>query len=141
MRATRPFGALTAPLAAAVVLLLLVGCSSHEVVPSQGPRAATRAQDVKIYQKQPRKYERLGVVSVPVTPEIRFDERGDANLGFDRLKAQAAARGANGLLLPVEGVEGSDAHATVGYHGTFYQVPLRAKPRTAMGEAIYVIEE
>ena len=78
---------------------------------------------------------------VTVTPEVRFDERGDANLGFDRLKAAAAKLGANGLLLPPEGIEGTDARATVGYHGTFYQVPLRSKPRTAMAEAIYVIEE
>jgi hypothetical protein len=121
-------------------LFIICGCSSHEVVPSTGNRAPTRPEDVKIYAKHPRKYERLGVVSVAVTPEVRFDERGDANLGFDRLKAQAAARGANGLLLPPGGVEGSDATATVGYHGTFYQVPLKAQPRTAMGEAIYVIE-
>ena len=125
----------------AVLSLLVSGCKSHEVVPSSGNRPPTRAEDVKIYPKHPDKYERLGVVSIPVTPEVRFDERGDANLGFDRLKAAAAQRGANGLLLPPEGVEGSDALATVGYHGTFYQVPLKSKPRTAMAEAIYVIEE
>ena len=130
---------LAAPLIA--LSLLTCGCKSHEVVPSSGTRAPTRAEDVKIYAKHPDKYERLGVVSVAVTPEVRFDERGDANLGFDRLKQQAAAKGANGLLLPPDGVEGSDAMATVGYHGTFYQVPLRAQPRTAMAEAIYVIEE
>jgi len=129
------------PAALAIALLLVCGCSSPEVVPSSGNRPPTRPENVKIYAKQPRKYERLGVVSVPVTPEVRFDERGDANLGFDRLKAAAAARGATGLLLSKEGVEGSDALATVGYHGTFYQVPVKSNPRTAMGEAIYVIEE
>ena len=129
------------PVALAVALLIICGCSSPEVVPSSGTRAPTRPEDVKIYAKHPRKYERLGVVSVAVTPEVRFDERGDANLGFDRLKAAAAARGANGLLLTKDGIEGSDALATVGYHGTFYQVPVKSNPRTAMGEAIYVIEE
>ena len=138
MTRTRRFRLMAVPIAA---LLLACGCSSHEVVPSSGTRPPTRAADVKIYPKHPDKYERLGVVSVAVTPEVRFDERGDANLGFDRLKEQAAKRGANGLLLPPEGVEGSDAMATVGYHGTFYQVPLKSKPRTAMAEAIYVIEE
>ena len=135
---TTYFGLLAAPLTA---LLLICGCSSHQVVPSSGTRAPTRAEDVKIYAKHPDKYERLGVVTVAVTPEVRFDERGDANLGFDRLKAAAAKLGANGLLLNPDGVEGSDAMATVGYHGTFYQVPLRSKPRTAMAEAIYVLEE
>jgi hypothetical protein len=130
-------GLLSLPLAA---LIIVLGCKSHEVVPSSGKRAPTRAQDVKIYQKHPQKYERLGVVSVPVTPEIRFDEKGEANLGFDRLKQQAAARGANGILL-VLADGGNDAMGTVGYHGTFYQVPLRSKPRTAMAEAIFVIEE
>ena len=126
---------------AALAGFALAGCSSHTVVPSSGSRAPTNAADVKIYQKHPKKYERLGVVSIAVTPEVRFDERGEANLGFDRLKQEAAKRGANGLLLPPEGVEGSDALATVGYHGKFYQVPLRSKPRTAMGEAIYVLDE
>ena len=136
---THYVGMLVTPLT--VVMLLICGCKSHEVVPSSGTRPPTRAEDVKIYPKHPDKYERLGVVSVAVTPEVRFDERGDANLGFDRLKAAAAQRGANGLLFPPEGVAGSDATATVGYHGTFYQVPLKSNPRTAMAEAIYVIEE
>jgi hypothetical protein len=127
--------------AAALLLLLVCGCASHEVVPTSGPRTATRAEDVKIYQKHPKKYERLGTVSVAVTPEVQFDERGDANVGFDRLKAKAAALGANGLLLALDGVEGSNMLATVGYHGTFYQVPLRTNPRTAMAQAIYVLDD
>jgi hypothetical protein len=132
------FCLLIAPVTA--MLLLIGGCKSHEVVPSSGTRAPTRPEDVKIYPKYPEKYERLGVVSIPVTPEVRFDERGDANLGFDRLKAAAAARGANGLLLVLDG-GGNDALATVGYHGKFYQVPIKSKPRTAMAEAIFVLEE
>ena len=51
------------PAALAIALLLVCGCSSPEVVPSSGNRAPTRPENVKIYAKQPRKYERLGVVS------------------------------------------------------------------------------
>jgi len=123
-----------------LALLLIAGCSSHQVKASSGPRPPTRADDVKIYQKAPHQYERLGTVTVPVTPEVRWDQRGESRVGFDRLKAQAAALGANGVLLVV--TDGSsDLTATAGYHGTFYQVPMRAQPRAALAEAIYVLKE
>ena len=41
----------------------------------------------------------LGVVSLPVGPDAKWDTRGNADRGFDRLKEMAAQRGANGLLL------------------------------------------
>ena len=123
-----------------VALLLICGGCGSRVVESSGQRPPTTPDKVKIYEKPPQRYERLGKVTVPVTPEIRWDERGESNLGIDRLKGEAAKRGANGLLLVV--ADGSsDATATVGYHGTFYQVPMQAQPRAALAEAIYVLEQ
>jgi hypothetical protein len=75
-----------------------------------------------------------------VTGEVRWDARGDANAGFEQLKAQAANKGANGVLLVADPGE-SDIAVTAGYMGTFYQVPVKENPRTAVAQAIYVIEE
>jgi hypothetical protein len=127
------------------VLLLIAtlgfagGCAS-EVVPSPaGGRKPTQPSEVKVYQSQPHKYELLGTVEVPVGGDVRWDEHGDATPGFEKLRAEAASHGANGLLLSVEG---NTAVVTAGYKGTFYQVPVRmGQPSTAMARAIYVLKE
>jgi hypothetical protein len=125
----------------ALTAALLIGCASKpEVVPSTGPRPATRADMVEIYPKPPAKYERLGMISIPVTEELRWDNRGDANLAFERLKSEAAKRGANGLLLQVE-ADQYDRRTLAGYKGTMYEVPMKGTPRTAMAEAIWVLEK
>jgi hypothetical protein len=122
------------------VLLLISGCASHEVVPSSGPRKPTTPQQVKLYQKFPKKYEQLATVSVAITPEMKLDERGDATPAYEALKAKAAALGANGLLLYVEPT-GQEYLVTAGYQGTYYRVPVRMNPKTAFGQAIYVLQE
>ena len=122
----------------ALVLVVGGGCSP-EVVPSSGTRPPTDPKDVVIYQKEPQKYEELGVVEVPVGGDVRWDEKGESTPGFEKLKAGAAARGANGILLtrpsPDMGL------VLAGYKGTFYQVPVRAgNPKVVAVKAIYVIE-
>lgn len=116
------------------------GCAS-EVVPSPaGGRKPTQPSEVKVYQSQPKKYELLGTVEVPVGGDVRWDEHGDATPGFEKLRAEAASHGANGLLLTVDGA--NTATVTAGYKGTFYQVPVRTgQPSTAMARAIYVLKE
>src|SRR5215210_2048468 len=85
------------------VLFLAIGCAAKpEIVPSAGPRPPTQAEQVKIYQKQPLRYEKLGVVSLTVPGDAKWDEGGNFDAAFDNLKAQAAARGANGLLPVVD---------------------------------------
>ena len=82
------------------LLLPLGGCASKpEIVPSSGPRTPTSASQVKIYEKQPKKYEMLGTVTVTREEGAKWDEKGDANAAFDTAKSKAAALGANGLLL------------------------------------------
>ena len=117
-----------------------VGCASSEVVPSKGPRPPTSPEYIAIYQKEPRKYERLGLVTQEVTPDMKFDERGDSTKGFEKLKQLAAEKGATGLLLKLP--EGTyDFLVLAGYKGSYYQVPAKqGQPKTVMGEAIYVVE-
>jgi hypothetical protein len=130
-------------LCAALALLILFagGCASKpEVVPSSGPRPPTSAQNVKIFEKAPARYEMLGKVTVTRAEGAKWDEHGDANAAFDNAKAKAAALGANGLLLAANAGE-YDARATAGYHGKFYQVPIKGRPPVGMFQAIYVLEE
>src|SRR5262245_29125404 len=123
-----------------VMASLIAGCASSEVVPASGPRAAVQPSVVKIYQTPPKKYEKHGLVEVSVTGEVSWSEKGDATAGFERLKAQAANKGANGILLSIDKKDFTIA-VTAAHNGTFYQVPIRENPRTAVAEAIYVIEE
>lgn len=119
--------------------LMLCGCSTSKEVPAAGPRTPTTPDQVTIYQKAPdKRYEVLGTVTVPTSATVRWDERGEAAAGFDALKAQAAALGANGLLLTLA-PEQYDLLATAGYKGTFYQVPMKRDPRRAIAAAIFIL--
>ncbi len=75
-----------------------LGACAPEVVPATSHLATTPDQ-VKIYQKQPAKYQRLGIVTHLVTSTTQWDENGDATPAFNDLIAKANALGANGLLL------------------------------------------
>ena len=119
-------------------LLFLASCAS-QVVPTQ-PHAATTLDQVKIYQNTPKKYEFLGTVSLVIPPSMSWDQNGNANDGFNQLKQQAAALGANGLLL-VQDAPSATYSVKAGYGGTFYNVPMRDNPKTAVARAIFVVEE
>jgi hypothetical protein len=121
----------------------LTACSS-EVVPSSGPHAPTAPYQVLMYGKPPRKYEIIGNLSLPITPELRWDDRGDANAAFTQLIQQAAALGANGIYFDPN-IPGATVTAIAGYHGVFYTVPVHADPttptRTVLATAIWVIDQ
>ena len=114
------------------------GCSSEPTVLPAGQHAAVAPEQVRIYQKRPKKYEQLGTVTLQITPEMTWDEKGQANAAMGALQQKAAAMGADGLLL--WGEPGTyDILATAGYRGQFYEVPIRRQPptRTAVAQAIY----
>jgi hypothetical protein len=123
---------------------LLAGCQTKpEIVPSKGPRVATTVDQVKIYEKAPKKYERLGLVTATRAEGGKWDEKGDANAAFDAMLKKAAALGANGLLIDAEPGQ-FQRRVTAGYHGTFYQVPVRGKPGASaegLAQAIWVHKE
>jgi hypothetical protein len=124
-----------------MISLLAGGCAPKpEVVPSSGPHPATVPEQIKIYQNQPARYERLGLVTVPIAADARWDERGHAKAGFDKLKQKAAALGANGVLLDLPPGVG-DYVVLVGDGENFYRVLMRRKPREARADAIFVLKE
>ena len=127
-----------AAVALLMALCITAGCASKSK--SAGPRvlAATTPEQVKIYQTAPKKYEPLAVLVLEIKPEYRWDHRGNANAAFDEMKRQAAALGANGLLLQAPPGQ-TTALALAGNYGEFYEVPMTtAKPRSAVAQAIYV---
>lgn len=128
-------------LALAATTALTIGCAGKpEIVPSSGKRAPTSVSQVIIYEKQPKKYEVLGLVYVPVGGDVRWDDKGQAKAGFDKLKQGAAAVGANGLLLDIPETE-SEFVVVAGDGQQFYQLPMRNNPRRAVAQAIYVLEK
>ena len=121
--------------------LVFSGCAQQPVVVPAQKHSPSAAADVKIYQKEPAKYEKLGTVSLMITPDLGWDEKGNTDKAFEMLKAKAAELGANGLLLSMP-KERYDLIASTGYHGNRYDVPMKMKPdKMAMAEAIFVVEE
>jgi len=128
-------------LLAGVVALLLAGCASNpKVLPSSGPHPPTTADQVQIYQTAPSEYEVIDVVYAPITADTHWDDQGNADKGFDKLKADAAAVGANGLLLTAP-PNSADLAVIAGYHGMMYKVPIRSQPKAAVCQAIWVVKQ
>ena len=116
----------------------VTGCS--EVVPVSGPHPALAPEQVEIFQNVPwSKYEILGTISVPVTADMKWDERGDSTAGMETFLKKAGEMGANGLLLAAD--QGLyDTTVGVGYKQRYYLIPLKREPRTAFARAIFVIK-
>jgi hypothetical protein len=126
------------PALMALVAFVGGGCATPKVVPATKHDPATPGA-VQIYQKPPAKdYEILGTVTLKASEQYKWDNRGNADAAYDELKRQAAALGANGLLMDAP-PGATDARVTAGYHGEFYQIPVKLPPPvTAVATAIYV---
>ena len=120
------------------LLFAAIGCQS-EIVASKGPRPATAPTSVIVYQKQPQKYEILGSIVLPITTDMNWDANGNATAAFDRMRAQAAALGANGLLLTLPDGD-FDYKITAGDHNKFYQLCMLQSPKEVVAQAIYMLE-
>ena len=117
---------------------ILAACAP-EVLPTK-PHAALDMAQVKIYQTEPAKYEKLGMITLKVPSTEHWEQTADATNGMDELRKQAAARGANGVLL-IDGEHLEYRMAGVLYGGSQYLVPLRKDPLTIAAQAIYVHQE
>jgi hypothetical protein len=126
---------------AIIVVGGVVGCvsTSDPERASSKQRPPLTPDKVTFYRTPPAKFDTLGTVQVPATPELNWDERGDATAGFAILKSKAAAVGANGVLLKIPDRE-YDRQVTAAYNGDWYTVALRGPPgaATAVAHAIFV---
>jgi hypothetical protein len=76
----------------------LVGCvSSHVLVGT--PRPPISPDQVKVYLHPPAKYEEIAILESSSRASWSFTSQGKTDKVIERLKAEAAKLGANGVLL------------------------------------------
>jgi len=77
---------------------LICGCATRAIIVGQ-PRAPISPNAVRVFQMPPRHFERIAILDSPAGTSWIFPDRPSMDLGVSRLREQAAALGANGLLL------------------------------------------
>jgi hypothetical protein len=125
-----------------VVLLITLGSLSPACgrgIWTAGDHAATRAEQIQILVKTPPRYERLGTVTHLYDDHSAWQEGADATAIMQDLLAEAGTMGANALLL-ADDTTMADSAMVVKYQGKSYALPVIAKTRTVLGQAIYVNE-
>ena len=99
-----------------IAAFAVAACASGSVVVTGTKRPAIAPSLVQLYSKPPADYEVVGIVKA--SSEMGFTEQGSTDYAVEELKKQAAAIGANGLLITAVGG--------------------RSLVSTVAGEAIYV---
>jgi hypothetical protein len=77
---------------------LICGCTTPPIIVGQ-PRPPIRPEAVRVYRVPPRHFERIAIINSPAGTSWIFPDRPSMELGISRLREQAAALGANGILL------------------------------------------
>ena len=77
---------------------LICGCATPPIIVGQ-PRPPISPEAVRVYQVPPRHFERIAIIDSPAGTSWIFPDRPSMELGISRLREQAAALGANGILL------------------------------------------
>lgn len=114
------FGSVVALLAT----FFITGCGTN-VTMIGDPRPAINPAAVRIYQTPPRRYEQIAIVNSSAGTTWIFRDQDSLDDAFARLRAEAAALGANGVLLqevydrPVGGLSVGVGGFGYGHHG-FY---------------------
>lgn len=129
---------------AAVLSLGLVACaSSHVLVGTK--RAPIDPAAVKVYLQPPAKYEQVALLEANSSASFAVTKQGKSDKVVERLKAEAAALGANGVLIQGMGTETTATVGTVsgtsygsGYTGVGVGAPVTHAAGSAI--AIYVTE-
>jgi uncharacterized lipoprotein YajG len=133
------------PLAA--VLALAAGCatSSHVIVGKVRP--PTTADQVKLYTQPPAKYEEIALLNANSRRSFALTDQGKTDKVIERLKAEAASLGANGVLLQGIGERhsgsvgigaGSSSFSGSSAGGIGFGLSGATTDKTANGLAIYV---
>jgi hypothetical protein len=77
---------------------LICGCATRTTIIGQ-PRPSISPEAVRVYRVPPRHFERIAIIDSPAGTSWIFPDRPSMELGISRLREQAAALGANGILL------------------------------------------
>lgn len=124
--------------------LALGGCASTQKVMLGAARPAVAPAQVQVYQTAPRRYEEIA--RIEASSGAGFGTQGQTNSAIDRLVQEAAALGANGVLLLGVDTVGSPVSLGVGggsygrRSGVSVGAGVPTAQRRAAGIAIHVIE-
>ncbi|HEY4555913.1 MAG TPA: hypothetical protein VIG68_05700 [Lysobacter sp.] len=124
--------------------LALGGCASTQKVMLGAARPALSPSQVQVYQAPPRRYEEIA--RIESSSAAGFGTQGQTNAAIDRLVREAAALGANGVLLLGVDTVGSPVSFGVGggsygrRSGVSVGAGVPTAQRRAAGIAIHVIE-
>jgi hypothetical protein len=80
---------------------LICGCATRTIMVGQ-PRPPISPEAVRVYQVPPRHFERIAIINSSAGTSWIFPDRPSMEQGISHLREEAAALGANGILL--EGV-------------------------------------
>lgn len=133
---------------------LLAGCSTSSHILTGKSRPPIDSSLVRIYTTPPAKFEEVAIIEANSKASFAFGEQEQINKVIERLKQQAAALGANGVLLKGVGETGGatlgtglgSASASVGGSsinvlGASIGLATDLNNKTGKGTAIYVIAE
>lgn len=133
---------------------LLAGCSTSSHILTGKPRPPIDPSLVRIYTAPPAKFEEVAVIEANSRNSFAFGEQEQTNKVIERLKQEAAALGANGVLLTGAGETGgasvgtglgsataSGSGGSINILGASIGLSTDLRNKTGKGVAIYVIEE
>ncbi|MGY1530213.1 hypothetical protein [Luteimonas sp. A649] len=125
-----------------IAALVLSGCASSHVLVGQA-REPISAEQVRLYVEPPARYETVALLEASNRGALNFTDQQRTNTVIERMKEEAAALGANGILL--QGM-GSQYAGSIGsgnawasgnsVHGVGFSTAIMN--RTGNGLAIYV---
>src|SRR5256886_10750755 len=77
---------------------LICGCATRPIIVGE-VRPPISPEAVRVYRVPPRHFERIAIIDSPAGTSWIFPDRPSMELRISRLREQAAALGANGILL------------------------------------------
>src|SRR6202521_3430636 len=83
-------------------LVVLAGCATSHVMVGNA-RPAISPSQVRIYLHPPENYDEIAILDTSSQGSFSFTQQGKMDVVVERLKAEAAKLGANGILLQSTG--------------------------------------
>lgn len=122
-----------------IVALIVTACASSHVLVGKA-RPAISPEAVKVYGSPPAKYEQVAFLEASSKGSFALGDQGKMNKVIVRLKEEAAALGANGILLSGMGSESTGA-VIMPIAGTGMFMAPSAMHKNGQGVAIFVTQE
>ncbi len=129
-------------------VLTLAGCAATSHVITGQPRDPIDPAQVTLYTTAPPNYEEIGIVEASSRNSFSFGDQAKMDTVIERLKEEAAALGANGVILQNTNTEGGHGGVGTGVGvssggATFVSTGIytSSSQKTGQGLAVYVPPE